>query len=757
MKFSLSIFIISMLLVSTTTSSYVTVLNYQTNACKGNYVSQHSMLEDTCFDGVMYSCANNRVTKYVYGDLNCNGIPYPPVTTQVNECGQVANFASGIYQCSENVPFTTQSSIVNVKYNGTCQDSWMNKPVLYMSAIFTDTCFQYDSQSSYMIACDPNSAPLMDSYILTEVKERRFLFVHAVIDREREMDLDLIQTKDKFLVIPKQSNNKISQALEISKLDDKIRLTSKSDAAKEQETSRIAIQGIVGIVDLISGRYLIVFQKAPRVATVNGHSIYRVEQIQIIPFQANQQSLMTIPECDEEMVYLDMLKWMLNVESFYFSLTTDITHTQQRLLVDKPTAPDQRFFWNGPYVRQLQTVAPDYVFPIMLGFVKLNAFDHDGAAYTLTLISRRNLLRSGTRYNLRGADKRGNVANNVESEQIIGKAGQQDTFTSMVQIRGSVPLLWSQYVDLKYKPKVKFHGTEDENNGTIKSHFTALNQLYGKNITIVNLIDRKGDELHLGQNYEKFCSKLAVPPRYVWFDFHAICKGMRYDKLSLLIEEVGKDIDNYGFLHVVAGKVVAKQQGIFRVNCIDNLDRTNVVQSLFARTSLEKYQMAALKFPQTLITSSSFDHAFKNIWADNGDRLSTHYSGTGALKGDFTRTGKRNFAGVLRDGQNSVIRYYLNNFVDGFRQDAFDLFTGAYQINPEKLKNPKHSTPLVWVFLLLFFALVVYLFMIPTFSSGVTNFIYFIIYWFMIFFGVSSTMKRFNNNFIDRPKLLPLN
>ncbi|EGG15792.1 hypothetical protein DFA_09460 [Cavenderia fasciculata] len=170
MKFSLSIFIISMLLVATTTSSYVTVLNYQTNACKGNYVSQHSMLEDTCFDGVMYRCANNQVTKYVYGDLNCNGIPYPPVTTQVNECGQVANFPSGIYQCSANVPFTTQSSIVNVKYNGTCQDSWMNKPVLYMSAIFTDTCFQYDSKSSYIIACDPNGAPLMDSYILTEVK-----------------------------------------------------------------------------------------------------------------------------------------------------------------------------------------------------------------------------------------------------------------------------------------------------------------------------------------------------------------------------------------------------------------------------------------------------------------------------------------------------------------------------------------------------------------------------------------------------------
>ncbi|EGG21454.1 hypothetical protein DFA_01339 [Cavenderia fasciculata] len=142
MKFSFSIFIISMLFAAAT-SSYVTVLNFETNACKGNYVSQHSMLEDKCFDGVMYRCSNNQVTKYVYGDLNCNGIPYPPVTTPVNQYDQVANFPS---------------------------DSWMNQPVLYLSAIYTDTCFQYDSKSSYTIACDPNCAPLMDSYILTEVK-----------------------------------------------------------------------------------------------------------------------------------------------------------------------------------------------------------------------------------------------------------------------------------------------------------------------------------------------------------------------------------------------------------------------------------------------------------------------------------------------------------------------------------------------------------------------------------------------------------
>jgi hypothetical protein len=63
-----------------------------------------------------------------------------------------------------------------------------------------------------------------------------------------------------------------------------------------------------------------------------------------------------------------------------------------------------------------------------------------------------------------------------------------------------------------------------------------------------------------------------------------------------------------------------------------------------------------------------FEALFKSVWADNADVISIQYSGTGALKTDFTRTGKRTRWGLLRDGINSLIRYYKNNFADGFRQ-----------------------------------------------------------------------------------------
>lgn len=37
----------------------------------------------------------------------------------------------------------------------------------------------------------------------------------------------------------------------------------------------------------------------------------------------------------------------------------------------------------------------------------------------------------------------------------------------------------------------------------------------------------------------------------------------------------------------MAGMVVTSQEGVFRSNCMDCLDRTNVIQSLLARRSLQ--------------------------------------------------------------------------------------------------------------------------------------------------------------------------
>lgn len=62
---------------------------------------------------------------------------------------------------------------------------------------------------------------------------------------------------------------------------------------------------------------------------------------------------------------------------------------------------------------------------------------------------------------------------------------------------------------------------------------------------------------------------------------------MRWDRLAVLIDRLAHEQDEFGyFLLLRDGTLASQQSGVFRTNCIDCLDRTNVVQSMLARRSL---------------------------------------------------------------------------------------------------------------------------------------------------------------------------
>ena len=92
------------------------------------------------------------------------------------------------------------------------------------------------------------------------------------------------------------------------------------------------------------------------------------------------------------------------------------------------------------------------------------------------------------------------------------------------------------------------------------------------------------------------------------------------------------------------------------MNCVDCLDRTNVVQMVLAKHMLEN-QLAPLGIlipPAEL--PLELKKKFLQLWANNGDAISEQYAGTSALKGDYTRTGERNFTGIMKDGVKSANR-----------------------------------------------------------------------------------------------------
>lgn len=250
-------------------------------------------------------------------------------------------------------------------------------------------------------------------------------------------------------------------------------------------------------------------------------------------------------------------------------------------------------------------------------------------------------------------------------------------------------MYWRQTPNLKYKPPPEVVPGRDHLSAFAK-HFNAQLRTYGQQV-LVNLIDQRGAEDVLEKAYHSLVQQLNNDSvRYEAFDFHAECRKMQYDRLNILINRVAHKQDEFNVYHGRRdGSVVSTQTGVFRTNCIDCLDRTNVVQSMLAKRSLNQVlnRLNILKSNQTVEITPSFETLFKNVWADNADLISTQYSGTGALKTDFTRTGKRTKWGLLRDGVNSLTRYYKNNFNDGYRQDGLDLFLGNYVVQDGEGRN----------------------------------------------------------------------
>ena len=103
---------------------------------------------------------------------------------------------------------------------------------------------------------------------------------------------------------------------------------------------------------------------------------------------------------------------------------------------------------------------------------------------------------------------------------------------------------------------------------------------------------------------------------------------------------------------------------------IASLDRTNYVQDVISSIAISKFLYS---IDSLLVSNPTFWTAHRTLWADNGDRLSKIYAGTGALNTSATRTGKKTFAGLLSDATKSVGRAYINNFQDKGKQNAIDM------------------------------------------------------------------------------------
>ncbi|EIM83491.1 uncharacterized protein STEHIDRAFT_149001 [Stereum hirsutum FP-91666 SS1] len=460
------------------------------------------------------------------------------------------------------------------------------------------------------------------------------------------------------------------------------------------------VYGIFGLITLSITEYIIVITGREQRGELFGHPVYRASEFDILPLDPTVS--VSSPPHPVEAHLLALVRSHLNSGVFLFSYGYDVTRRLQAQWVAQEQdqgrafweSADDRFFWNKYLqsrfmdftISNPQNDLSPYILPVVYGSFDIRRTTLAGRSLQVGLISRRSRFRAGTRYFRRGVDHDGHVANFNETEQIvlIGSRGDPEeiaTRLSFVQIRGSVPVFWAEVNTLRYKPDLQVMDIQDGVDA-VRRHLQEQVALYGEQ-TLVNLVDQKGHEKPVKEAYERYVAEANVPGvRYQYFDFHNECKHMRWDRISLLLDSIQEDLLRDGYFRVDAGSPdpIKWQLGTVRTNCMDNLDRTNVGQAAIAKWTLN----LQLKTVGILLENDSVDNHeelnthLREMWSEHADLISKAYAGTGALKTDFTRTGKRTRAGAFDDFKKSALRYLKNNFFDGARQDAYDIITGTW-------------------------------------------------------------------------------
>ncbi|PGH32307.1 hypothetical protein GX50_04902 [[Emmonsia] crescens] len=420
------------------------------------------------------------------------------------------------------------------------------------------------------------------------------------------------------------------------------------------------------------------------------------------------------------------LKKLLGDGSFYYSVDFNLTDRLQDRAEETASFDidnlDRDFLWNSymiePFLlfrshlleserqtldscRILTSAIRGFVYSLTIpASTPLLRTTHSNLPSSLTLISRLSSRRAGTRFNSRGIDDEGNVSNFVETETIVWIP--PGICFSYTQVRGSLPIFWEQSVAIGGQ-KIQVTRSIGASQPAFDRHFDNLSLTYGS-VHVVNLLtELKPGEADLSERYRYHISRSPLRQgrdpntssehhllRATDFDFHAETKGPAgYQSASMIRHRIQDSADAFAFFLSTDSHqnketlisaddtnkgqtVILQQQGVFRTNCLDCLDRTNLVQTIISQMALESFLDQ-----QGGDASDEFWRRHSTLWADNGDNLSKIYAGSGALKSSYTRHGKMSLAGAFADIRKSAARLYMNTFTDSARQNTIDLLLGT--------------------------------------------------------------------------------
>ncbi|KAI8058923.1 SacI homology domain-containing protein [Gilbertella persicaria] len=487
------------------------------------------------------------------------------------------------------------------------------------------------------------------------------------------------------------------------------------------QLSSMRIYGIVGFVRFTQGWYMIFITKRRQVAMLGGHYIYHIDETRLVPIGLGAK----IDKNSDEARYVATFQNIDLAKNFYFSYTYDITNSLQNNLTQPPLANKQdtdkddpgllhndMFVWNHYLLssgfKNLDSRS-GWVLPLIYGFVDQAKISVFGRSIMVTLIARRSRYFAGARFLKRGVNDKGFVANDVETEQIVADMSTTSfhstdylhgnpRYTSYVQHRGSIPLIWSQdTTNMSPKPPIELN-VVDPFFSAAALHFENLFQRYGTPCIVLNLIKQKEKtkrESILGKEFAECISYLNqfLPNdkqiKYVAWDMSRASKSHDQDVIGFLEKIADDTMETTGFFQSGIGMDTQRQHGVLRTNCIDCLDRTNAAQFLMGKCALghQLYVLGVIASPKIDFDSDAVN-IFTEMYHDHGDTIALQYGGSHLVNTMETYRKINQWTSHPRDMIESIRRFYANAFSDADKQDAINLFLGNFVT--------KDGQPMLW-------------------------------------------------------------
>jgi hypothetical protein len=260
--------------------------------------------------------------------------------------------------------------------------------------------------------------------------------------------------------------------------------------------------GIIGFPRFIGGYYLHIITSISSVGVIGSHYIYTINETQLISIPALHALEASKINQKLEAKYKQLFLMVDCTKNFYFSYTYPLSQTLQYNMIHSEAYRcnyqslynDERsmYIWNtnqlAPFKQCIGENYRDWSVSLIHGYLEQCSLSIFGRVVQLTLISRRSSIYAGTRYLKRGINEQGYTANEVETEQLLYDCSASKQFTSHVQMRGSIPVHWSQEGNVVVaQPAITLQKVDPLHLST-RNHITNLFQRYGSPVLMLNLV-----------------------------------------------------------------------------------------------------------------------------------------------------------------------------------------------------------------------------------------------------------------------------